>query len=189
MTCFILPDSIINEIEAACAKFWWGTTPDHKGVHWMKWKDLCQPKALGGMGFKDLSMFNMAMLGKQLWRILQRPDSLLSRVLKAKYFPHSTIWEVDTTHLSSYTWKSILWGRNLVAKGIRWRVGNGESLSIYKSRWLPIPWTFMITSPKVLSHQAKVSDLLLNNGCWNEELIRSSFLEHEANLILSLQRP
>ena len=29
MSCFILPDSIVKEIEAACARFWWGSTPEH----------------------------------------------------------------------------------------------------------------------------------------------------------------
>ncbi|KAL5563032.1 hypothetical protein UlMin_032779 [Ulmus minor] len=66
MSCFILPDSIVKEIEAACARFWWGSTPEHRRVHWKKWRDICSPKAMGGMGFKNLSVFNQALLGKQV---------------------------------------------------------------------------------------------------------------------------
>ncbi|KAL5545508.1 hypothetical protein UlMin_005195 [Ulmus minor] len=33
MSCFMIFDSILKEIEAACARFWWGSTPDHKRVH------------------------------------------------------------------------------------------------------------------------------------------------------------
>ncbi|KAL5545492.1 hypothetical protein UlMin_005179 [Ulmus minor] len=124
MTCFMIPDSILKEIEAACARFWWGSTLDHKRVHWKKWSDLCQPKAAGGMGFKDLSLFNQTLLGKQVWRITQKPQSLVAQVLKARYFPYSSIWEAEALSKASYVWKSILWGRNLVAHGMRWRVGN-----------------------------------------------------------------
>ncbi|KAL5548432.1 hypothetical protein UlMin_003663 [Ulmus minor] len=160
MSCFILPDSIIKEIEAACARFWWGSTPEHRRVHWKKWRDLCSPKAMGGMGFKNLSAFNQALLGKQIWRFLQRPTSLVAQVFKAKYFPDSSIWEASAPSTSSYIWKSLLWGRNLVAKGVRWRVGNGNSISVYNSRWVPIPWDFKLVSPRLLQHDATVSFLL-----------------------------
>ena len=50
-------------------------------------------KSEGGLGFRDLQDFNMALLGKQLWRIQTRPDLLMSRIMKAKYFPGKSIWE------------------------------------------------------------------------------------------------
>ncbi|KAL5540777.1 hypothetical protein UlMin_042390 [Ulmus minor] len=96
MSCFSILDGIIREIESACARFWWGTTPDHKRVHWIKWEELCKSKSLGGLGFKDLSTFNQAMLGRQVWRLLTKPDSFMARVFKAKYYPTSSIWEVST---------------------------------------------------------------------------------------------
>ncbi|KAL5549620.1 hypothetical protein UlMin_004851 [Ulmus minor] len=149
-----------REIEAAYARFWWGSTPEHRRVHWKKWRDLCSPKAMGGMGFKNLSAFNQALLGKQIWRFLQRPNSLVAQVFKAKYFPDSSIWEASAPSTSSYIWKSLLWGRNLVAKGVRWRVGNGNSISVYNSRWVPIPWDFKLVSPRLLQYDATVSCLL-----------------------------
>jgi hypothetical protein len=42
----------------------------------------------GGMGFKSLHAFNLAMLGKQGWRVMSNPDILSSKIYKAKYFPH-----------------------------------------------------------------------------------------------------
>ncbi|KAL5553367.1 hypothetical protein UlMin_040768 [Ulmus minor] len=189
MTCFMIPDNILKEIEAACACFWWGSTPDHKRVHWKKWSDLCQPKAAGGMGFKDLSLFNQALLGKQVWRITQNPQSLVVQVLKARYFPYSSIWEAEALSNASYVWKSILWGRNLVAHGMRWRVGNGSKISVYNSRWIPKPWNFKVCSPRTLPNNSLVADLLDENGRWNVPLISQMFLNFEAKIILALPRP
>ncbi|KAL5560097.1 hypothetical protein UlMin_036308 [Ulmus minor] len=189
MPCFMIPDSILKEIEAACARFWWRTTLNHKRVHWKKWSVLCQPKATGGMGFKNLSVFNQALLSKQVWRIIQKPQSLIAQVLKVKYFPYSSIWEAEALSSASNVWKSVLWDRNLVAQGMRWRVGDGSNISIYNSRWIPLPWNFKVISPRTLPSNSKVADLLDESGRWNIPLILQKFLNFEAKFILALPRP
>jgi hypothetical protein len=61
-------------------------------------------KEVGGMGFRDLHSFNLAMLAKQSWRLLEKPDSLCARVLKAKYYPNSNLLSGRPKSGSSYTW-------------------------------------------------------------------------------------
>ena len=56
---------------------------------------MCQRKAKEGLGFRDLKAFNLALLAKQGWRIIQNPDSLLHRVLKAKYFKSTCFMEAQ----------------------------------------------------------------------------------------------
>ena len=51
-------------------------------------------KEQGGLGFRDLVMFNKAHIVKQVWRILKNPESLTTRIMQAKYFPHTFIMEV-----------------------------------------------------------------------------------------------
>lgn len=47
-------------------------------------------KEFGGMGFKHLHAFNLSMLGKKGWRLVTNQDTMVSKVLKAKYF---SIWK------------------------------------------------------------------------------------------------
>jgi hypothetical protein len=89
-------------------------------------KKLTMSKKKGGLGFRDLHLFNLAMLSRQAWRLLTNPDSLCGQVLKAKYFPHSDILHCLARPGISYTWRSILKGAALLKEGIIWRIGNGE---------------------------------------------------------------
>ena len=62
---------------------------------------------MGGMGFRDFRAFNLAILAKQGWRILQNPESLMAKTLKARYFRRHTVLQANVDHLPSYIWRSI----------------------------------------------------------------------------------
>lgn len=87
MTLFLLPSTLIDELQAMMNSFFWGSNGDvKKGVHWMRWEKVCVRKEAGGRGFKDLHLFNLAMLGKMAWRLVTDESSLACRILKARYF-------------------------------------------------------------------------------------------------------
>lgn len=75
-------------------------------------------KGQGGLGMCDLCSFNIALLAKQGWRILTRPYSLMSRILKAKYFPNVSFWDTKIQSNASYTWRSILADRDILKHGV-----------------------------------------------------------------------
>jgi hypothetical protein len=59
---------------------------------------------------------------------------------------------------------SVLFGRDLPLRGIRWGVGNGENISIMKDPWIP---GFPVGSFKPLSpipNSAKVRYLMSDDG-------------------------
>ena len=89
---------------------------------------MCKPKIGGGLGFKLLKQFNLALLTKQGWRFQTGQNSLVYQVLKAKYFPQCDFVNTPLGNNPSYTWRSIMFAQNLVMGGLRWRVGNGENI-------------------------------------------------------------
>jgi hypothetical protein len=90
----------------------------------MSWERMEMSKDQGRLGFKDLSTFNKALLAKKLWRIIQNPESLAAKILKAKYFPNSSLWEAGLGNRPSLAWRSILSANELLQSGTLWRVGD-----------------------------------------------------------------
>ncbi|KAL0006736.1 hypothetical protein SO802_008238 [Lithocarpus litseifolius] len=86
MSVFKLPDSLCKDLNSLMGNFWWGQKERERKLAWVSWEKLCTSKAEGGMGFRDLKAFNLALLTKQGWRIMENPNSLVHRVYKAKYF-------------------------------------------------------------------------------------------------------
>lgn len=128
------------------------------------------------MGFGGLHKLNQALLAKQAWRILQNPNSLLRRLLKAKYFPNSCFLDASMGHNPSYVWRSLVWGRDLLKNGLRWRIGSGSSIRAFKDPWLLRPLTFKpITIPDSQSANLTVGDFRLASGFWNWSLINECF--------------
>lgn len=61
----------------------WGGSDVNGKIAWVKWDDVCKPKESGGLGIKDLFIFNKALIGKWRWRYLNEPNSLWCRVIKS----------------------------------------------------------------------------------------------------------
>ena len=149
---------------------------------------MCESKASGGMGFKKLQQFNLALLAKQGWRLQTDQNSLMYKVLKAKYFPRCDFVEAKIGCNPSYTWRSIIATQNIVKEGMRWRVGNGERIQVWEDKWLPLSSTYKVVSPNLfLNGNTRVSDLIdSSSASWKVSVIDVLFLPHEAELIKSI---
>lgn len=88
------------------------------------------------MGFRRLHDFNIAMLGKQAWKLITHPNSLMSRLLKARYFPAGNFLNASLGHNPSYTWRSLHSSQDLLRLGCRWEIGDGTSIRVWEEPWI-----------------------------------------------------
>jgi hypothetical protein len=105
-------------------------------IHWKKWIDIAIPKSAGGMGFRDIQLFNQAILAKQGWRLMTKLDSLCAKVLKGKYYHNSEFLDARSKRGSSHVWRAILHGRDSLRKGLIKRVGDGSTIKAFEDPWI-----------------------------------------------------
>ncbi|KAL0451724.1 UNVERIFIED_CONTAM: hypothetical protein Slati_1150500 [Sesamum latifolium] len=171
MSCFRLPDYFLKELQSTMADFFWHGG-DVAKIHWKAWPKLCKSRKDGGLGFRRLKEHNITLLAKQAWRIAVNPENMLHNVLSHKYFLGSTFMEARIGARLSFTWRSVWSTRDLIAAGIRWRIGNGRAIHILGQPWLPRPTTFqLLHAPANLTADYKVAALITPADECNEALI------------------
>jgi hypothetical protein len=187
MSCFDLTKTLCDEISTMICRYWWAQQEKENKVHWLSWETLTKPKSDGGLGFRDLYAFNVAMLARQVWRLLDNPNSLCGRVLKARYFPNTSILEAVPMSGISYTWRSILKGVSLLKEGLVWRIGDGVQVKMWTDPWLPREGSRIPVTPRRQSLLTNINELINPiTGTWDEQLVRDTFWEVDATVILKI---
>ncbi|XP_031101984.1 uncharacterized protein LOC116005889 [Ipomoea triloba] len=186
MSVFLLPLTVCESIEKLMSRFWWHTSgANSRGIHWLCWSRMAVPKDVGGLGFKRLREFNIALLAKQGWRLLIYPHSLVSRILKARYYPNTILLEANLGHNPSYIWRSILAGQNILREGVVRHVGDGKETSVWG-----LPWVADTGDPRLITpcvdelRNAQVCNLLNEDGDWDIDLLRDLFVEQDVSRII-----
>lgn len=100
---------------------------------------------------------------------------MVVRLLKARYFSRSSYLDaVICANSQFYMTESILAGRDILTRGLRWQIRDGIQAHIQLDPWIPLPLTFKIVSQQqILPLHAKV--LKLNNTnfkSWNIEFFK-----------------
>lgn len=135
LSFFLLMIYITKALESATRSFSWSGSIARK-MTWILWNELCESKGKGGLGFRDIHCFNLALLAKQGCRLLTNPSSLLHQILQATLLslgglPDCPPWLSPLGYVAKYISSSILF-----EKGLRYRVCNGASRSIWTDPWL-----------------------------------------------------
>ena len=144
---------------------------------------MCNSKIKGGMGFKDLHAFNLAMLAKQAWRLIHNNGSLFYRVYRARYFPNTSFLEAELGNNHSFVWCSLLAARDIIHAGSRWTIGDGRNVSVASHFWLPHSPVFLTTP----TQDMKVIDLIdKDTWQWDRGKLFAMFDRRTCEAILAL---
>jgi hypothetical protein len=188
MSCYLLPKELCNHMESMICNFWWGSNDDKRKIHWVKWSHICKHKSQGGLGFRKFRAFNEALLAKQGWRCITQPNSLIAKILKAKYYPKTSFLMANTDNRPTrYTWYNIHKASWILKRGGLWNIGNGKSISIWNDCWLPRQQGYKVWSRKGNANHQWVKELMIPETIWwNRQLVNYIFIPFEAEQILQI---
>ena len=128
------------------------------------------------------------MLGKQLWRLIEKPSTLFARVFKGRYYRNASPLEPIRSCSPSYGWRSIVSARSLVSKGLIKRVGTGSSISVWSDPWLPTTRPRPANKNQHDTYQDLTVDSLIDpiSRTWKSQVIRDLVDPQDAQIIESI---
>lgn len=130
------------------------------------WNKVCQSKSAGGVGLRKAEVNNVALQLKLLWRLISSDDNMWVQLMKRKYAWNKDIINYKTPIFASWQWKKLLAHRTVFVQGLRWTIGNGQSIKFWSDNWVfQFPLISKFT-PTVGSEDLKVSECILESGVW-----------------------
>lgn len=138
-----LPKKVIKEITRMQHEFLWhGGCANGGAIPWVAWADVCWNKSEGGLGIKDLGVYNRALLGKWIAHILCNPDCLWTRVLRSKYGGIDVGFDARKGGSGMSAWwldlKEMFRGVNGdgLATEFEKMIGNGDNTGFWDETWI-----------------------------------------------------
>ncbi|KAH9647971.1 putative reverse transcriptase/RNA-dependent DNA polymerase [Citrus sinensis] len=113
------------------------------------------------------------MLGKQGWRLLTNPNTLVARLLKARYYPNTSFAEAQ------------LGSNPTILEGSRIQITGGQQIVIGSAPWLPDMDNGFITSTIPASISSATIDSLMvpNQRRWDFDVVDDIFNNIDRDLI------
>jgi hypothetical protein len=148
---------------------------------------MCKPEQLGGLGFRDIELFNLSLLARHGWRMLQNPGSLSARVLKSVYFPETDVLQATVGSAPSQVWRAVHEGIQVLKQGLIRRIGTGENTHPWNDQWLPREGMLRPIACIADEPPSRVADFIAaESATWNEEKLRQYMLPMDVETVLQI---
>lgn len=131
---FIIPKKILKDITSVCRNFLWDGKPISSGTPLVAWGTIYKPKSCGGLGVKDCYIWNLVTIGKYVWNIANKYDSMWLKWICHAYLKGKdwrSYWPPKT---ASWTWKQICEAKD------RWKQGYS------RDKWIASPEGYFMRS-------------------------------------------
>ncbi|XP_074315473.1 uncharacterized protein LOC141651673 [Silene latifolia] len=183
---FILPKTVIGRIEAVCRAYLWHGTDQNESPALVSWEQVRKPKKQGGLGFKDLHLWNVASISKYAWWVTQKKYHLWVRWVHAVYIKQSDWMTYKPGVGSSWAMRKICQVKEIfkdhfsegnglehftVSKGYQWLKPDGVKVNWYPwvlNRWILPKHSFLcwlVAHQRLLTQDSKQCVQLLSIWC------------------------
>nr|GEZ55904.1 hypothetical protein [Tanacetum cinerariifolium] len=137
--CKVLLDKVKGRISNRKNKYLsYAGRDTSKGNAKVAWKNICRPKCQGGLGLKEPSIWNKAMITKHLWNVAMGKESMWVKWISVEKLKGRSVWAINEEANDSWGWKNILKLRNEVRSNFVMKIGNGEKASVVYDNWSDI---------------------------------------------------
>ncbi|KAK4384096.1 Retrovirus-related Pol polyprotein from type-1 retrotransposable element R2 [Sesamum angolense] len=170
---FLLPKGVIKEIVKRLRNFLWKGT-SASGYPKVARDLACRPLEEGGQGIRDVLALNRALMSRHLWSVICHDrtsiwvDWIVHYRLRGK-----SIWTVSTTK-GAWGWRKMLTLGNILLPHIKFRVGYGDSFSIWHDPWHclgPLILAFPRGPQLTQTAPHDLLNVVIDNSCWRWPLI------------------
>lgn len=90
-----------------------GGTETKKSIAKVAWKTVTLPKKEGGLGLRDICLWNKTLCLNLIWRLFTAKDSLWASWVKEYKIKGGNFWAIDASKATSSPWRSLLSLRGL----------------------------------------------------------------------------
>ncbi|XP_071719366.1 uncharacterized mitochondrial protein AtMg00310-like [Rutidosis leptorrhynchoides] len=147
---FIIPSSILKEIETLMRGFLWSQGELKRGKAKVKWAIVCLPKVEGGLGIKRLKEWNVALMTSHIWRLITNPQSLWVQWINTYRLKGHNFWNYPEVAGVSVGWRKRISIRDQVCYHFIHEIGDETHTSAWYDVWCDVgPLEKFITSREI----------------------------------------
>lgn len=157
-----IPTKVIKSLTAIMRGFFWGKGDKVRYLSYVAWDKICRPIEEGGLGVKDLTAFNEALLLKNLWKVASGEEALWVDLVRSKYLPRSVLWQSKRTYNCTSFWRALMNLRDKLLPHVRVKLGDGSQCNAFGQPWAN--GTALLPPVNARQRKLKVKDLLQETG-------------------------
>ena len=189
---FVLPKAFYAKVDSLCSAFLWTNGTSARGAR-VSWKDICMPKAEGGLGIRHLEEFETVFRLKRVWSYFSAPASIWVSWMKKHIFQRTGFWQTIDSPRFSQTIRSMLQLKPIVSELMRCTIGDGKAAGFWHDHWTdlgPLIGVAGQTGPHSLRIRvgASVADAAVD-GAWRFPAARSHEIQNIQMVITSIEPP
>ena len=158
-----MPKKVLLNVEHRFRTFLWSGHASGKYYAKVAWSNTCIPKDAGGLGIKDLHIWNKALMTRYIWNLLMNDKSVWVSWIDHYFLNGRSFWSIVPTNLCSWNWRKLLKLRDSMRLCFHHTIGDGRKTFLWHDNWHPFGLLFLCCN----------NDSMISSGIGKDALVSS----------------